>query len=95
MSEQAQGAGARVNTGGNAFPSPDWNGDWKGPDASHGMTLRDHFAGLALSGILGSDHVWEHIRRYTEIAPNDKAKRLGAARAAYAYADAMIAARGH
>lgn len=82
MSEQAEGAGARVNTGGNAFPSPDWNGDWKGPDASHGMTLRDHFAGQALQGMLNSKAL-AHLHPHTQAAK------------AYEYADAMIAARGH
>lgn len=37
-----------------AFPSPDWNGDWKGPHAFHGMSLRDYFAGQALIGILST-----------------------------------------
>ncbi len=90
MSEQAQGAGARVNTGGNAFPSPDWNGDWKGPDANHGMTLRDYFAGQALTGLIGGSH--HEMATVAEMNNTTIIKVAGSL--AYAYADAMIAARG-
>ncbi|KAB0570538.1 hypothetical protein [Brucella pituitosa] len=93
MSEQAQGAGARVNTGGNAFPSPDWNGGWKGPDASHGMTLRDHFAGIAMGALYSNGQTQAIISRCAK--DDGVAATTYAAKAAYEIADAMIAARGH
>lgn len=34
--------------GGAAFPRPDWNGSWVGPNSYRGMSLRDWFAGQAL-----------------------------------------------
>lgn len=66
-----------------AFPSPD---DGR-PSDGYGMTLRDWFAGQALIGIatkgmpssLGGD-----LERYL----------LASGTTAYAYADAMLAARG-
>lgn len=86
---------SKVETGGPAFPRPFHETvDGNFSIAQTGMSLRDFIATHALAGMLASDHIWEHIRGMTEIAPNDKAKRLGAARTAYAYADAMIAARG-
>jgi len=91
MSEQAQGAGARVNTGGNAFPSPDWNGDWKGPDASHGMTLRDHFAGRALPALIENADlsILDKIAKERSVSMMQVFGII-----AYEYADSMIAARG-
>ncbi|MCX2696740.1 hypothetical protein [Ochrobactrum chromiisoli] len=92
MSEQAQGAGARVNTGGNAFPSPDWNGDWKGPEASHGMTLRDHFAGQALPALIENADL-SILDKIAKVRSVSIMQVFGII--AYEYADAMIAARGH
>jgi len=82
MSEQAQGAGARVNTGGPAHPFLTWQSPQGFSIGSlyEGLTIRDHFAGLALSGWPVTDH-------------GTNADAL--ARKCYAMADAMIAARGH
>lgn len=60
--------------GGPAFPVQDAS-TWQG----HGMTLRDHFAALALPAYFSDGHSHDN---YT-----------GAARWAYATADAMLAAR--
>jgi hypothetical protein len=38
--------------GGPAFPRPDWNGSWRGPDTFPGMSLRDWFAGQALASFV-------------------------------------------
>lgn len=69
-------------TGGPAFPMPasEWNG------ADSGMTLRDHFAGLAMQGWLAS---------YGEdmAHPAQRGNADDAARNAYALADAMLKAR--
>ena len=81
-----------VNTGGPAFPCADMvqrdaNGQYYGaPIASAGMTLRDWFAGQALSGILSGG--------FADTIPHDDVNGGGdAAFFAYQYADAMIAAR--
>jgi len=66
-------------TGGAAFPSPDFSGSWEGPYANHGMSLRDHFAAQALAGLLAQ------AVRYSPPSVF--------AREAYAIADAMIAER--
>ncbi|MBC8719327.1 hypothetical protein [Ochrobactrum sp. Marseille-Q0166] len=92
MCEQAQGAGARANTGGNAFPSPDWNGDWKGPEASHGMTLRDHFAGQALPALIENADL-SILDKIAKVRSVSIMQVFGII--ACEYADAMIAARGH
>lgn len=46
--------GMSKETGGPAFPMPasEWNG------ADSGMTLRDHFAGLAMQGICAHAETW-------------------------------------
>lgn len=78
------------DTGGLAFPNPiatnpmgDVYQSWQFGEG--GMTLRDHFAGVALAGHLAS------------LAPgswgNDGALAADAARGAYLVADAMIAER--
>lgn len=60
------------NTGGPAFPFIDNTSPLENP----GMTLRDHFAGLAMQGLLSDTNI--------KIRPLDFAIR------AYAMADAMI-----
>ena len=50
------------------------------PYSQHGMTLRDYFAGQALAG---------------RLADGTDRLRQSVAEEAYAYADAMIEARGH
>lgn len=63
-----------------AFPSPDWNGNWSGLDANHGMTLRDWFAGQALVGL-------------AEMYHGSAFDPQGVATSAYSFADAMLVAR--
>lgn len=66
-----------IEDGGSAFPSPkDEKAGWA---AEYGMTLRDWFAGQALSSV-GS--FW-----------SDEDTRVEYARRSYLMADAMIAAR--
>lgn len=67
-----------------AFPSTETNEGHFNP----GMTLRDHFAGMALaSGLAGS---W----RDSDYRPLDGLSLIeNTARCAYEYADAMIKAR--
>lgn len=50
---------------------------------SHGMTLRDHFAGLAMQGIVNSQEYQDGTWETAEIA-----------RQSYEISDAMIKARG-
>lgn len=70
---------SNTNTGGPAFPSglidPSTPEDAVQP-LHNGMTLRDHFAGLAMQGLLSD--------------PNIKARPLDFAIRAYAMADALI-----
>jgi hypothetical protein len=69
---------APINDGGPAFPS-----DYiPGTATTPGMTLRDWFAGQALSAII-----------LTPLSQNGCATFFGSANEAYGYADAMIAAR--
>lgn len=83
----------KINDGGPAFPrsqkaalSPitDVNGD----DIQSGMSLRDHFAGMALQGLLANP--FEPVIGKAE---EDIAKHFS--RISYIYADAMIAARSN
>ena len=67
------------DTGGSAFPQPDWVNPQNGKLVHfHGMTLRDYFAGQALSA------------RYAMTAAVDP---IGVGRIAYGIADAMLEAR--
>lgn len=59
-----------IITGGPAYPAKSSTGIFLG------MTLRDHFAGLAMQGLMSG--------------PNIKAKPLEFSKRAYAMADAMI-----
>ena len=78
------------NDGGFAFPgfwlegSPSGNWTWK--SINQGMSLRDYFAAAALQGLCAE---------YGTMAVNGtgKPQTVDMAHAAYAYADAMIAAR--
>lgn len=65
-------------TGGPAFPTPAT--EWHGND--EGMTLRDHFAGLAMQGILSDPDAGlldDDLKRYAGVA--------------YRAADALLRAR--
>lgn len=53
-----------------------------------GMTLRDWFAGQALAGLTGNAYVAEQTIRLPSTEVDE-----GVAREAYAFADAMLAAR--
>lgn len=71
------------NDGGPAFPRPDWNGSWHGPDSFPGMSLRDWFAGQALA---------YSMDLATKVGRDADPTTLGVS-IAYNIADAMIAAR--
>lgn len=66
-----------LDAGGPAFPSREPPDSWGSPD--RGMTLRDWFAGQALSGLLAGRIPFNGDRAYTD--------------AAYRLADTMLASR--
>lgn len=68
------------NDGGPAFPSALYSHERAENWSTDGMTLRDWFAGHALAGDLAA-------------SPNYRPSLIGSAERAYAYADAMLAAR--
>ena len=78
-----------TNGGGPAFPTPydyDKYGDWA-PACQEGMTLRDYFAAAALAGLIadrqyGYGGDLKEPRNHHYVAMH-----------AYAFADAMLAAR--
>lgn len=77
-------ADTKVNTGGSAFPSPLDESEF----TEHGMTLRDYFAGQALSYLT--------ITNFLASAMTPEESRLqvtNAAALAYWVADAMLAER--
>ncbi|HIE4430012.1 TPA: hypothetical protein ACXM9H_000983 [Burkholderia multivorans] len=88
-----------INHGGPAFPIPLAEGQgYQGHAPCDGMTLRDYFAGKALSGLLAEPIVEGVTPSSIHCTPNfdsDGAQpgdRI--ATAAYALADAMLRARG-
>lgn len=68
------------DTGGPAFPI---SIPGRGDNGAEGMSLRDYFAGQALTGMLAS----------APVADRSKPNHKGWAANAYAFADAMIAER--
>lgn len=71
----------KIDDGGSAFPVED-----QGTHGTYGMSLRDWFAGQALSGILAGG--------FADTIPHDDVNGgFDAAFFAYQYADAMIATR--
>lgn len=72
---------AQINDGGPAFPGFDWI-DQEGRKNPAGMTIRDYFAGQALIGVV-----------FAPLGQGGRTTYSGTATDAYAYADAMIAAR--
>lgn len=67
-----------IKDGGPAYPVPDLHmPDGQIQFGSYGMSLRDHFAGLAMAGMLAREYL-----KPTEAADD-----------AYKYADAMLSAR--
>ena len=81
------------NDGGFAFPLVASTGDSRdGVYCQNGMTLRDWFAGQALAAVV-TDALMFNFRMIA--AGNEPALReLDVAEQAYAYADAMLKARG-
>lgn len=78
-----------ISTGGSAFPSHGAMGEV----AQEGMTLRDYFAGQALSAMeIKDDSSYSKIDFSHDFPSRNAANH---AVAAYRIADAMIAARGH
>jgi len=80
-----------INDGGPAFPALDlWDSKAQvvTAPASHGMTLRDHFAGLAMQSVL--DGSWPDL----QLVPQNGLEPIeNSAMFAYQIADAMIKAR--
>lgn len=69
------------NDGGPAYPVTQWNIETDRREIMGGMSLRDHFAGLAMQALLSPNHPWGG---YPE---------KGIPRVAYEMADAMLRAR--
>jgi hypothetical protein len=72
------------NTGGPAFP--------RSLDASSGMTLRDHFAGLAMQGHYRSCYGYDDFQDARDIGMGAITMQ-SIAEQSYAMADAMLKAR--
>ena len=77
-----------IDDGGFAYPSGTQQiGEHAHDPMYAGMTIRDHFAGLAMQGIISKC-------KYKKAKVNNGSQReLKIARGAYSYADAMIEAR--
>jgi hypothetical protein len=81
----------KIETGGPAFPLSHSHKELSGTDwqDANGMTLRDYFAAKAMQAIIAKAPFG------TEEAGAQLDRQMLAARGAYAYADAMLAARDH
>lgn len=81
--------------GGPAFPQHGWTKDpeilKRMQESGMGMTLRDWFAGQAMSGAISSDRWYIY---FTCGNDNPDASALELAKASYRVADAMLKARG-
>jgi hypothetical protein len=73
----------KIDDGGAAFPSTSACASWQCRKPSSGMTTRDYFAAAALQGLLAN---YRYIFDRGEM-------QHGAAKDAYSFADAMLAAR--
>ena len=71
-----------TNDGGPAYPVTQWNNDSASREIMGGMSLRDHFAGLAMQA-----HIGLEIYAKGELMPHEVAEH------AYEMADAMLRAR--
>lgn len=84
-----------INDGGPAFPEVP--GDCNGYEGKSGMTLRDYFAGKALTGLLAEPFCEGFSSSSIHCTPNfdDEGAQPGdrIATAAYVLADAMLKAR--
>jgi len=67
-----------TNDGGPAYPVTQWNNDSASREIMGGMSLRDHFAGLAMQGVIAID---------AQLTIQVQCEE------AYRYADAMLRAR--
>lgn len=83
----------KVDDGGPAFPQPETkNGNTVADEHGQGgMTLRDYFAGQALAGLLSDPNVAQGSENWAR-SPGKFAMEV--AESAYAFADAMLAAKG-
>ena len=83
----------KPNDGGPAYPIHIPAGSGCGPHIHEGMTLRDHFAGLAMQGLLSmhANHPNQHYGDAPE--PVYISRFHDAARHSYAIAAAMLAER--
>jgi hypothetical protein len=84
-------------TGGDAFPTTEHQHTETGhyPVTRNGMTLRDHFAGLALAALIAKLPLIDKKGEFG-VKLNEDEKfdfQVEAARTAYAYADYMIQVR--
>ena len=80
------------NDGGPAFPVTPTDRSGQIAETFPGMTLRDWFAGQALTGMIET-HVFHFLEDDSTSGHQAKATCLNHARAAYCIADAMIEAR--
>jgi len=89
----------KIDDGGPAFPCPDDyaqdGGPLYGPRNIQGMTLRDWFAGQALAGLLSDPcgATREQCLKHGVDPDSKTAQAQIYATVAYAYSDAMIAAK--
>jgi hypothetical protein len=72
---------SNMQTGGPAFPSSEWDGDYQRTFSTGGMTLRDYFAAKAMQAIVS--HPNTGGMTYEDISDR-----------AWVQADAMLKARG-
>ena len=82
-----------IDDGGPAFPFEDWDPAIHSQRIDTGMSLRDWFAGQALAGLCATLREGEVVDREGDF---EKSLALSAKHfsiAAFAYADAMLAAR--
>ena len=68
------------------------NGDTYQPIPAEGMSLRDHFAAAALTGLMGNGELMKSAHR--EASGNENMMREMFVKEAWILADAMLKARG-
>ena len=81
------------NDGGPAFPHMEETNDGRVEVTNYGMSLRDWFAGQALTGWLSGPCHGEVLEHYENWPEGFAGHQSCVARATYGYADAMLAAR--
>lgn len=77
---------SKIEDGGAAFPmlgNVGFSSDWQ---VDHGMSLRDHYAGQAMQGLLAGTLADGTVKQIAEYAPT-------LAQTSFAIADAMLKAR--